>query len=95
MGGNGMVCRLAVTVTMSCGSGSLARATISEPIRHRINSRREGKRQQLSPAKRHLERGASNKWKRQNLPSAPPMADLGCGVKESGRLAESLRRSRL
>jgi hypothetical protein len=76
MGGNGMVCRLAVT--MSCGSGSLARATISEPPRHRINSRREGKRQQLSPAKRHLERGASKKRKRQNLPSAPPpMADFG------------------
>ena len=86
MGGNGMVCRLAVT--MSCGSGSLARATISEPPRHRINSRREGKRQQLSPAKRHLERGASNKWKRQNLPSAPPMADLGSGGHKESKSLE-------
>ena len=70
MGGNGMVCRLAVT--MSCGSGSLARATISEPPRHRINSRREGKRQQLSPAKRQLERGASKKLEAPKSSLCPP-----------------------
>lgn len=75
MGGNGMVCRLAVT--MSCGSGSLARATISEPPRHRINSRREGKRQQLSPAKRHLERGASNNGSAKIFPLPPPHGRFG------------------
>jgi hypothetical protein len=80
MGGNGMVCRLAVT--MSCGSGSLARATISEPPRHRINSRREGKRQQLSPAKRHLERGASNNGSAKIFPLPPPPWPIwGVGVK--------------